>query len=251
MSYNEAVEFCSNQSDSIFSPSIVQVKPWELSSFFNGFESVPCDNVWLAEQLNQYRCMRMEPRENNWQHVNCSQQNFPLCQMGLEWSLEDIMRKITDNGVNIATLGSRVTPIKDTLTKITVDHSSMMAQIDSRIPIGFIYIEYHNQVTPSELWPNMKWDDVTSEFGGHFFRALGGDSAAWGQKQNSCAPRISRIDNYGSNDYAHGIDLPTSGWSARLFTGKFEQLGTATGFHVEGCEVRPVNSAIRIWKRVA
>lgn len=107
--------------------------------------------------------------------------------------IEDDMKRMSVNHDSIAALSSRLNSIENIVKTIPVDHESIMAQSTKLIPIGFIYIQYQYQVSPIELWPIMRWTDVTSDFAGQFFRALGGNSAAWGQVQNSCAPRISII----------------------------------------------------------
>jgi hypothetical protein len=45
------------------------------------------------------------------------------------------------------------------------------------IPIGFLYTQLPNQTSPVELWPNMKWTEVTQQYFGLFFRAEGGHSS--------------------------------------------------------------------------
>lgn len=251
MSHYEAVTFCSNQSDSIDSSSLIKVKPLQLFSFLAQIGQFTNDSIWIGQQnLNANTCSQIEPRLSKLEEVPCAQLNLPLCQKSPDWTMEGIVRQITINHNSIMSLGSSVAGIEDALKKITETQDSLVALTNNLIPIGFIYIQYKEQNSPAALWPNFTWADVTGEFAGQFFRALGGDSAGWNEVQSSCAPRISHIDNIGSNEYVHGISLPTDGWSARLFTGKWEVLGTATRFHVAGCEVRPINSAVRIWKRV-
>ncbi len=239
MTYNEAAKFCSNESDLMYSPSLIQVKPLQLYSFLAQIGQFTNESIWIGQKdLNDVNaCFQIDPRTSKLQSVHCLQLNLPLCQKSPDWTTEDIMRKITINHNDIQ--------------KLTAAYDSLVASNNNFVPVGFIYIEYRKQSSPTTLWPTMKWADVTSEYAGQFFRALGGDSAVWDQVQESCAPRISDIDNLESNEYNHGIALPTNGWSNRLFTGKWQQNGTATRFNVAGCEVRPINSAIRIWKRMA
>lgn len=253
MTYNEAAKFCSDQSDLMYSPSLIQVKPLQLYNFLAQIGQFTNNSIWIGQKDSNdaNACFQIDPRTSKLQSVHCSQLNLPLCQKSPDWTTEDIMRKITINHNTIVALSSTLIPMENALNKLTTAYDSLVASNNKIIPIGFIYFEYRKQSSPSTLWPTMKWTDVTSLYAGQFFRALGGDAAAWDEVQQSCAPRISSIDNIESNAYSHSINLPTSGWSNRLFTGKWELTGTATRFNVASCEVRPINTAVRIWKRIA
>ncbi|XP_037051088.1 uncharacterized protein LOC119085013 [Bradysia coprophila] len=250
MSYSEAAKFCSDQSDLMYSPSLIRVKPLQLYSYLAQIGQFTNNSIWIGQiDSNANACLQIEPRTSTLQRVHCSQMNLPLCQKSPDWTTEDVMRKITINHNSIVALSSSLAPIEAAIKKMTNIQDSLVALTSNLIPVGFIYIQYRKQSSPTALWPTMIWTDVTSEYAGQFFRALGGDSAGWDEVQQSCSPSISKIDNIRSDVYAHAITLPTNGYSARLFTGKWEQTGTATQFHVAGCEVRPINSAVKIWKR--
>jgi len=249
-------------------------------------------NIWLGSKLNQSehleldienmfensndKCLQIQPRTNKLEKVDCAQLNLPLCQRTMDWTVEDIIRKMTENQnsiaalsailnatnhASIAALSSSLIPIENAIKEITVNHDSIVALSTrltpiedtirkvSPIPIGFIYIQYVHQISPSDLWPTMKWTDVTSMYAGQFFRALGGDSAAWGKVQTSCAPKIMKIESVNNITGFTLMNLPTDGWSDKLFTGKWEHPHTAIKVFMEGCEVRPINSAVRIWRR--
>ncbi|CAG2174355.1 unnamed protein product, partial [Oppiella nova] len=47
------------------------------------------------------------------------------------------------------------------------------------IPLGFLYRQLPNTSAPGLLWPAMKWDDVTAQYAGLFFRAEGGTAATF------------------------------------------------------------------------
>jgi len=119
-------------------------------------------------------------------------------------------------------------------------------------PIGVTYVQYPFSVGPNELWPLMKWVDMSSSYQGNFLRVLGGQSAAWETPQSSCIPKISHVENknVGEGGYVHLMELPASGWSNVVFSGRDSGKPWATRFKVQDCEVRPANIAVRIWKRI-
>lgn len=41
------------------------------------------------------------------------------------------------------------------------------------IPIGFIYVQLPHQSEPNEIWSNVKWQEVTSQYANLFFRVEG------------------------------------------------------------------------------
>ena len=138
-----------------------------------------------------------------------------------------------------------------------------MNTIKNIVPIGFIYVQFPNEKSPTEIWPRMTWNDVSSAYAGVFFRVVGGEAASFGQVQEDNAPRL---DEFNSNfDYIinkqgqtslFNQTIPKGGWSGWSYTG-YSKFGDdwkyyssmMSRFHVSGGEVRPRNMAIRIWKR--
>ena len=59
------------------------------------------------------------------------------------------------------------------------------AQIDSIIPMGFLYTQLPNQSSPQQLWPNMKWSDVSTQYAGLFFRTVGASAEPFGTVQQA------------------------------------------------------------------
>lgn len=92
----------------------------------------------------------------------------------------------------------------------------------------------------------MTWTEVTSQYAGLFFRAAGGGSAAFGSTQEEFSPRITQITSLEFSGaiirtltpngfISVGARPPTDHWGLYITQ--------STG------EVRPRNSAIRIWRR--
>ena len=61
--------------------------------------------------------------------------------------------------------------------------------ITASLPVGFIYFQLRNQGTPDVVFGTSgKWQDISSTYAGEFFRAVGGNSASFGSKQNEGLP---------------------------------------------------------------
>ena len=121
------------------------------------------------------------------------------------------------------------------------------------IPIGFIYVQLPNQLEPSLIWPNVQWESVTPQYANLFFRAEGERSAKFGSTQGESAPRLTRVTNdHEKHPNAGGIQVVPGIWSQYLTTGVYpDQRNNITiSFFVSNPEVKPQNTAIRIWKRV-
>lgn len=144
-------------------------------------------------------------------------------------------------------------------------------------PIGEIYVQYPNQNPPLELYNRGNWEDITSQYAGLFFRAEGGNSLPFqgGIQEdkirningrfifvNECNPTTT--GGYGSirvvdrvKQMERGIQQGENfngGWGVVTYdidvnlnigTGANQMAG-----HADGPEIRPINTAVRIWKRV-
>ena len=137
--------------------------------------------------------------------------------------------------------------------------------VNKIIPIGFIYIQYRNQSTPDILFgTDGKWQDVSAEYAGEFFRALGGNSASFGVKQNEGLPNINgtlkvsgtvgaqwsstgafSVIVGGHGDYAGGGGNPNSIGTFIL------NAGMSSSIYGASTHVTPYNSAIKIWKKIS
>ena len=125
-------------------------------------------------------------------------------------------------------------------------------EIQSIIPLGFLYTQFPHQSPPLKLWPNMKWSEVTHQYSGLFFRAEGGGSEPFGRTQSANYSTIStiaewswdRMFSHTTGPHLHQIRV---GWSEALI----QDFGFA-GLKVfmTSAENRPRNIAIRIWKRI-
>lgn len=119
------------------------------------------------------------------------------------------------------------------------------------VPIGFIYVQLSGQPEPSNIWPTVTWTEITSEYAGLFFRALGSGSASFGYIQAENSPRLTEVSNTLVGSVFNDLQIPVNGgWSSWISTGSTSAVSHwALQFLVSTGEVRPRNSAIRIWKR--
>lgn len=135
------------------------------------------------------------------------------------------------------------------------------------IPIGFVYTQYPGQLAPNQLWPGLTWSNISSNFGGSFFRGEGGQAAAFGSWQAESVPNISgHLGSGGDFESVLGRGaFPGGGVFNTWQTGSFTyNTGNTTGTRmtldfwasrVHGAygrrgEVAPANFAVRIWRCV-
>ena len=136
--------------------------------------------------------------------------------------------------------------------------NNQQKEISSLIPLGFLYTQLPNQSSPDVLWPNMKWTEVTQQYAGLFFRAEGSGSLPFGQTQPSNQSWISDIwtwsqtaDNENGR-YPFNIGLKEGEWTEFFPGAELDGYPMFYGlrFYTTSAEVRPKNTAIKIWKRV-
>lgn len=175
-----------------------------------------------------------------------------------------------------------------TAKKMTLSRLLQFMNIKSEAhPAGTMYIQFKGGKIPSELFGGT-WYNVSSEFAGMFFRAEGGNAAAFGSDQEQSVQAHTHTINH---THTRGTMEITGrlGWlgSARYLAGQVQSgalsftkdntdggkdgTGAVVGFvnlkasdgwtgststpsatnsgSYGGTETRPVNSTIRIWRR--
>ena len=128
---------------------------------------------------------------------------------------------------------------------------------ETTVPIGFLYTQLPNQSSPEQLWPNMEWTEVTHQYSGLFFRAEGSGSESFGQIQQANQSWISNINtldyefdfsavngHYGDQE---NYDLKLNSWTSIRPNGVQDEIFIYT----TAGEMRPRNTAIKIWKRTS
>ena len=148
----------------------------------------------------------------------------------------------------------------NTLREAVVAMETKINVLESRsstVPRGFLYTQLPEQSSPEEIWPHLNWTEVTEQYAGLFFRAEGNTSEPFGQVQHANQSTISTFSTRtsGGNDQIpyqvdHFIDA-SYGWNSINWT-RSDGLKLpfyAMGVHITTGDVRPVNTAVRIWKR--
>lgn len=133
------------------------------------------------------------------------------------------------------------------------------------MPVGAIYVQFSGQTDPTTLFGGT-WDNVSSTYAGLFFRAEGGNAAAFGSTQDGGAPNISGQwdssrsllgDGYTLSGAFTGTKNQSGGWAFTWgeYGGNYSSNiyfnANNSNAHYNANEFRPYNSAIRIWKRTA
>ena len=136
--------------------------------------------------------------------------------------------------------------------------------IPSTMPVGAIYVQFAGQTDPTTLFGGT-WENVSATYAGLFFRAEGGNAAAFGSSQGGGAPNIVgfmgnvQMSNWASTGafYPNGTDGNEYNWN-EFRAGGSGQRGINMYFSAANSngiysapEVRPINHTIRIWKRTA
>ena len=146
------------------------------------------------------------------------------------------------------------------------------------LPVGFIYFQLRSQDTPDVLFGiSGKWQDISSTYAGEFFRAVGGNSASFGSKQNEGLPTFNIVTdravqgqgkvlpkgekltsaNKGLGGMAstqgyNGTSAVAIGTENTSFSqSPFPYFVPNNSIYGASTHVTPYNSAIRIWKKIS
>lgn len=249
LTYEEAEDFCEQQSDS----HLLTVETKQKQKFVKGFlkKNEVADDVWIglkyvgkfyqwadnsplqytnwadgSPKNNADYCvlMRMEHLEKGlWSDEKCTKRNAVICEKMQVLSM--------------ARLQNAVENLKN----------------NDIFPIGFIYVQLPYEKSPQELWTGMEWEDITSAYEGLFFRAEGGGAAPFGEVQDENSPRLVAMHVARSKDSSNSIEISAN----NEFSSFLNIDGAATGntdwdleVKVSKGEVRPRNMAIKIWKKI-
>ena len=133
--------------------------------------------------------------------------------------------------------------------------------VNKIIPIGFIYIQYRNQSTPDILFgTDGKWQDVSTEYAGEFFRAVGGNSGSFGVTQAEGLPNIvggtstaSGVFQTGLSSFiaSNNVAYTIAGQAGSGFSNLNIDASISNSIYGSSTHVTPYNSSIRIWKKIS
>ena len=178
------------------------------------------------------KCVDMVTNEygrGKWMDDSCSRKYMIACQKNQD--SKTVLSKEVKNLTNVI--------------------EKLESKVDSMIPIGFLYTQFPSQSSPDVLWPNMKWTEVTQSYAGLFFRAEGGNSSSYGQLQSASAPHLAQVNQHDSYEIIGNniINLEQGIETKKIYTGSTAGAVYALSFKLSNSEVRPINKAVRIWKR--
>ncbi|XP_054157087.1 uncharacterized protein LOC128955441 [Oppia nitens] len=182
-------------------------------------------------------CLQMVPKSKDmgkWDDENCTKKNLFVCQKLQKWTIDMIQQTLLNE--------------RKQLQSIIADMDSLKKA--NPIPIGFTYVQLPKEKAPQDIWPTFKWQEVSANYAGVFFRITGGSAAPVGQIQEESTPRLAMIEIADATGYKDKSDPIGKGGHAKIKAG-------STGnpwffqFDVSNDEVRPRNMAVRVWNRIA
>ena len=218
------------------------------------------------------KCVQMSISNSNlgkWTDDECTRKYLIACQKkqvnnnDLEKDLNNHTKIIESQQSRLNSLEVKFEQHKIEENRIIENQQSQLTRIDqtSQIPIGFLYTQLPEQSSPQQLWPSLQWTEVTQQYAGLFFRAKGGESLPFGQTQTSNQSWISDINFYNVHFYSFDTKPHYEGWTYnRIKQGDWTNLQHIQGpltaafnefnIYTTDGEVRPKNTAIKIWKRI-
>ena len=184
------------------------------------------------------KCVQLSLSQNNlgeWTD-NCNKKYLIACQKK-QSSKNVLQQQINNLTNNVNNLGKQVESFHQDI-----------------IPINFLYTQLPNQSLPEQIWPQFQWKDVTQQYSGLFFRAEGEGSEKFGTIQSSNQSWISNSITYGCKLNEGGHDcvsgygvMKKNQWSDNVNVNHYSHY---LHFFTTDGEVRPKNTAIKIWIRV-
>jgi hypothetical protein len=245
--FDDAEKACRQQENG---SSLISIRFLEEQEFLSGFlfkTHKVVDNIWIGAKYTSNKfewtddsdlvftnwaegspknktdhCVQLQADETSvgkWSDVLCDKKNLVVCQKMQTWPLSQLQKILLNT-------------------------------IKNPFPIGFIYVQLPNEKSPTEIWPWMIWNDVSSAYAGVFFRVIGGEAGNFGQVQRDNAPHLQSIENnYGMHCKLDKINTVIGGASDWINFGQPKDDGVCTKVSMSGGEVRPLNMAIRVWKR--
>lgn len=116
-------------------------------------------------------------------------------------------------------------------------------------PIGYVYWQLPDKLSPLELWPGSTWENISSLFAGDFFRAEGGNALAFGAGRQDDAI-LDHTHNYWAATGQFDDNAPGSGYKYASDP-RDKTTGGVRETKKDALETRPQNRTIRLWERTA
>ncbi|CAG7731951.1 unnamed protein product [Allacma fusca] len=131
-------------------------------------------------------------------------------------------------------------------------------------PVGFVYIQCGGQPEPRDLWKQGSWEDISFRYAGLFFRVEGGKSQTFGTTQDESMRQLkfefqnkdvtkdelipSGVLSYSQHSSA---TVTAGGWAGAWigFQTTWVPFGSSYSSRERDNEVRPINQAVKVWRR--
>ena len=289
MSYSDAEKTCTANNSSLVSIHFAEEQNFLANFLFTKRKAV--DNVWIGaryvgnkqfnwadhtpltsgpghftnwatgspKNLSDY-CVQMQADVGSlgkWVDEPCARKNLVVCQRTPTLSLKLLAE-------TIIVLKHSLLQISEQLATTRIESEKEITALKkSTVPIGFTYVQMPKDKSPEVLWPGMTWTDVSDAYKGVFFRVAGGNASDFGEVQPYNAPRLetvyvgdssNKLLNKKLLNYNHNLTIPVSGWSDGISSGSTynaNYLYYMNFKHSEVEEVRPVNMAVKVYRRTA
>lgn len=140
----------------------------------------------------------------------------------------------------------------------TIHLKFSLPEVPAIVPVGFVYVQFPGQPAPDAVFGGT-WQNISANFAGRFFRAEGGNAAAFGTAQGESLPNIKGswlTWAIGGPAVAMPTVDSTVGWEGGptyrgLPKGIIDFSASRANAIYGGSHVTPLNYAVRIWKRTA
>lgn len=129
-------------------------------------------------------------------------------------------------------------------------NDNILGKEKANVPLETPYVQLPNMPTPDTLYLGT-WEDVSANYSNAFFRVIGDKSAEWEVLQldqfQGHEHKTERLKYTGNGDGGQGSYVEGGWWETTTgITGK-----SGCGTPRYGDETRPMNYAIKVWKRTA
>jgi len=205
------------------------------------------------EMKSEFDFYSYDSSKGKWTDTPCDKKGVVVCQKLQNWSISVLQNQLLKAEKKL-----------EDLAKLFVESNIALGnEIKNMIPIGFVYTQLPHNKPPQEIWPQMKWNDISGQYKDLFFRVVGDKSESFGKIQEENAPILTKVEANTSYWIKNEVDkqkakwdtsFPKNGWSDWVFTGSWVVLSdptaTFTRFFNSGGEIHPKNIAIKVWQRI-
>ncbi|KAJ6639569.1 Macrophage mannose receptor 1 [Pseudolycoriella hygida] len=187
-----------------------------------------------------------------WVDLPCSIGGWFVCQKLQTWPTDYLQTAVLEAR---RAMERNVNSFTDSLVEMTDRFNAAKTELkylqDNPVPIGFVYVQLPHQPEPWRMWWAVDWTEITEDYAGLFFRVAGEDAGEFGTVQEENSPRLTRVQGQVETASAPAVNIAPSGLpSAQVssgWTGSASHWGMR--FTVSSGEVRPRNTATRVWMR--